>query len=384
MKKIAIILGAGSSQRCGFDKLFTEKFGERIIFKTCKIFQACEKIDEIFLVLSKKNKSQIDETDIKKRFSKISKILEGGDSRFLSLKKTLETFGNSENCQIMVHNGANPNLKNKDLEQGIVLAEKKKNVIFGFFTKDSIKKVENGKVVEFLNRDEIFQTQTPQISDLKTFQKALKKVDFLENKIRDEAELLRSIGEEIFVYECCPSNQKITFETDFNVGKNNNLRIGIGEDSHRFAEKFYSNCPVVLGGISFPESKNSFEANSDGDVIFHSICNAILSAVGEKTLDDFADKMCKEGIMNSQKYVERALEIAKEKFPNFAFQNLVISLECKFPKLVPKHDEIVKNCARVLGIEKNKVGLTYTSGEGLSDFGKGLGVRCLVEGVFKI
>lgn len=381
MKKIALILGAGSSQRCGFDKLFTKKFGKPVIFQTCEIFQQCEKIDVIFLVLSEKNKARIEKFNLKKQFPKISKILTGGATRFLSLKKGIEALDKNENCQIIVHNAANPNLKKTDLERGIELAEKKKNVIFGFFTKDSIKKVVDGKVVEWLNRDEIFQTQTPQISDLFTFKKAIKTISS-NVEIRDEAELLKSIEEPIFVYECCPSNQKVTFESDFNVPKKDNFRIGVGEDSHRFLKKFNPNLPVVLGGISFPESEKSFDANSDGDVIFHSICNAILSSVGEKTLDDFADEMCRNGIIDSEKYVKKSLKIAKEKFPNFEVRNLVISLECKFPKLALRHDEIVVNCAKVLGISKEKIGLAYTSGEELSDFGKGFGVRCLVEGIF--
>ena len=63
-----------------------------------------------------------------------------------------------------------------------------------------------------MDRDEIFETQTPQISDLETL---LRAVDNLKVVPRDEAELLNSINEEIFVYECSPKNFKITTDEDF-------------------------------------------------------------------------------------------------------------------------------------------------------------------------
>ncbi|MCK5460362.1 2-C-methyl-D-erythritol 2,4-cyclodiphosphate synthase [Candidatus Gracilibacteria bacterium] len=393
MRNIAIILAAGNSVRCGFDKLFTNKFGEPVIFQTCRTFQQCDKIDEILVIISTKKivdsetnlgRHSFEENAIllQKQFPKISKILPGGTQRFFSLKNAIEYIKKKVNCRIIVHNGANPNLTNSDLKAGIALAEKQKNIIFGFFAKDSIKQVHKGKVVKILNRDEIFQTQTPQISDLKTFIKAFEAFDRKDKNIpRDEAELLKTIDEKIFVYECYPNNQKVTFPQDFSSFKedsNRSFRIGVGEDSHRFAVKYDSHKPVILGGITFPQ-QISFHANSDGDVILHALCNAILSAVGEKTLDTFAANMCQKGITNSQKYIEKALETAQKKFSNFEIQNVICSLECKTPHLSPMHENIVNHCAKILSISKDKIGLTYTSGEGLSDAGKGLGIQCLVE-----
>ena len=375
MKNIAVILAAGSSTRCGFNKLTTDRFGPPVLNQTLQIFQQCEVIDEILLVGPKPHSETI------RQFTKIKNIIDGGNDRFSSFQTALAYLEKQEsnNCRIIVHNGANPKLKISDLEAGIQFSGDKKNVIFGFFTPNSIKKVVDGKVIEFLNRDEIFQTQTPQISDLDTFTKALNFPKINEKNIRDEAELLKLIDEEIFIYECCQSNTKITFSHDFPSNNMPASLIGIGQDSHRFAEIFVSQKPVILGGIPFPESQKSFEANSDGDVIFHALCNAILSSVGEKTLDTFAAVMCKNGLTNSQYYLEKALEIAQQKKPDFSIKNCIISLEALVPKIAAKHDLIQENIANRLNLKKEQVGLTYTTGEGLSDFGKGLGVNCLVE-----
>ena len=98
-----------------------------------------------------------------------------------------------------------------------------------------------------------------------------------------------------------------------------------------------------------------------------------------KTFDPIATPLCRSGITDSAVYLEKVLEKITEKFPNFSINNLVISLEGKFPKLAPKHENIQENIARLLGLEIDQVGLTYTTGEELTDFGKGLGLRCLVQ-----
>ena len=55
-----------------------------------------------------------------------------------------------------------------------------------------------------------------------------------------------------------------------------------------------------------------------------------------------------------------------------------MSIECKIPKIGPKVDEMRKNIARILNVEKNCVGITATTGEGLTEFGKGNGISVFV------
>ena len=84
------------------------------------------------------------------------------------------------------------------------------------------------------------------------------------------------------------------------------IRIGIGQDSHRFDEN--SSKPLILGGIKI-SSKGGLRANSDGDVILHSLCNALSSAMGGDSLGTWADGMClQQGIKDSKKYLEYILD----------------------------------------------------------------------------
>lgn len=379
MKNIAIVLAGGSSQRCGFDKLFENKLGIPVIEQTLSVFQKSEVIDEVIVVLSMANFARGGK--LRDRFDKVTKVLPGGDERFESFRGAMDyvyqAYG--ENVRLVVHNGANPNLSLEDLSAGITLAEKQKNVIFGYFSPNSIKQVRDGKVEQFLDRSEIFETQTPQISDKDTFVRAiehyseLERTNFVPN---DEAELISMVGEEISVYECSPSNTKVTYASDFS-GMGNG-RIGVGEDSHRFADKFDPEKPFRLAGVDMSEGKLTSDGNSDGDIILHSLCNALLSAVGDKTFDPIAAPICKAGDTNSLSYWQATRDHVRQSHGDFKIKQIVVSLEGAQPRLSGKHEVIQKALAELLSLDIDKVGLTYTTGEGLTDFGEGLGMRSLV------
>ena len=79
--------------------------------------------------------------------------------------------------------------------------------------------------------------------------------------------------------------------------------------------------------------------------------------------------MCKAGITNSEEYLKEALKYLNEKIVH-----LSISIECKTPKITPKIEAMRKNISRILNISENSVGITATTGEELTEFGKGNGI----------
>ena len=145
------------------------------------------------------------------------------------------------------------------------------------------------------------------------------------------------------------------------------MKVAIGQDSHRI-EKSNQEQEVVLGGIIFKECF-SISANSDGDVILHAITNAVSGITGQNILGKVADDMCKSGITNSEEYLKEALKYLNEKIVHIS-----ISIECLTPKISPKVEEMRKNIARILKIEETNVGITATTGEALTEFGKGNGI----------
>lgn len=148
------------------------------------------------------------------------------------------------------------------------------------------------------------------------------------------------------------------------------VRTGIGQDSHRFLPPD-STKPCVIAGIIF-DGAPGFNANSDGDVILHAICNAISSLTGILILGDIADDLClKDGITDSEVYLVEAMKtLGKQKITHVA-----ITIEGKKPKFKPYLLEMRANIARIMGLDITQVGITATSGEGLTDFGCGDGAQ---------
>ena len=152
------------------------------------------------------------------------------------------------------------------------------------------------------------------------------------------------------------------------------IKIGIGQDSHRFMEENPKGKPLILGGVRFPE-EYALEGNSDADVILHALCNAISSISGTVILGPVTDRMClEEGIEDGASYVREALRT----LTTHMVSHVAITLECKKPRIVPHIDSMRRKIAGIIGIAVSDVGITATSGEGLTDFGKGLGIQAIV------
>lgn len=145
------------------------------------------------------------------------------------------------------------------------------------------------------------------------------------------------------------------------------MKVAIGQDSHRFDFED-KNKKLILGGVVF-EDGIPLSGNSDADVVLHAVTNAISGITCKNILGKIADDMCKSGITNSEEYLKEAL-----KYLNNKIVHLSISIECKTPKITPKIEEMRKNIARILEIPENSIGITATSGEGLTEFGKGNGI----------
>tara|TARA_B100000795_G_scaffold175509_1_gene132585 strand:+ start:1370 stop:1846 length:477 start_codon:yes stop_codon:yes gene_type:complete len=148
------------------------------------------------------------------------------------------------------------------------------------------------------------------------------------------------------------------------------IKTGIGQDSHAFEKK--SGKPLVLAGVKFDHSFG-LKGNSDADVIFHSITNAISSVTGKNILGSVADKLAQHGEKDSIKYLQLALNDLKA----WKINHIAISIECLKPKISPKIELMKLKISVICKINIADVGITATSGEGLTAFGRGEGIQAI-------
>jgi len=148
------------------------------------------------------------------------------------------------------------------------------------------------------------------------------------------------------------------------------FKVGIGQDSHRFLIE-PSNKQCVIGGVVF-QGTPGLDADSDGDVVLHALCNAITSIIHVPLLGDVCIRLCKEGIKDSRVYVAKGLEYLK----NYEILHVAFTIEGAVPRLQHKSLELRRSVADLIHVDVEEVGMTFTSGDNLTDFGKGLGLMC--------
>ena len=150
------------------------------------------------------------------------------------------------------------------------------------------------------------------------------------------------------------------------------LKVGIGQDSHRFDQNNIDK-KLILGGIEI-ENHPPLSGNSDADVILHSITNAISGVTGVNILGAIADEMCfKKGISDSAEYIFEALKYLGD----LKIEHLSVSIECKTPKITPYIPAIRSKISTLLALSEDSIGITATTGEDLTDFGRGLGIQVI-------
>ena len=148
------------------------------------------------------------------------------------------------------------------------------------------------------------------------------------------------------------------------------FKVGLGQDSHRLIK----DKPLVLGGVKI-KFELGLEADSDGDVIIHSLCNALSTAIGGGSLDTWAGEMFKKGITDSKKFLQVIVDRVEEN--GFKINNVSIMIEAKQPRLETERERMQISLGKLLGVETDQVGIAFTSGEGLTEFGKGKGIQSI-------
>ena len=270
MNNYFIILASGQSKR--FNSKKPKQFN---IYKNKALFKhSLEKamksklFKKIILVVNNKR-------SIKEKFPKNVSIIKGGKERSDSSLLALKYIKKFKPNNVLIHDGARPNFTISLLKKLINSLKKDKAAVPVVSSKDSIKyKVK--KQLYNLKKENSYLTQTPQafkykdIYDLSNKQK---------NKIQDEATLFINNNLKIKFVRGETLNNKITFKEDV---QNTETYFGIGFDIHRLIK----NKKLYLGGIKIP-FHSGLKGHSDGDVILHSIIDALLGAMRKKDIGTF-------------------------------------------------------------------------------------------------
>ncbi|HEY3372435.1 MAG TPA: 2-C-methyl-D-erythritol 2,4-cyclodiphosphate synthase [Prolixibacteraceae bacterium] len=153
-----------------------------------------------------------------------------------------------------------------------------------------------------------------------------------------------------------------------------NFRIGYGYDVHRLADGE----TLWLGGILIPHSKGTV-AHSDGDVLIHALCDAMLGAARMGDIGrHFPDTSSDFKNIDSKILLTKTNELIATK--NWRVGNLDVTVAAQQPKLKAFIPEMEKTIARILGVEEDVVSIKATTTEELGFEGRqeGISVHAVV------
>jgi 2-C-methyl-D-erythritol 2,4-cyclodiphosphate synthase len=152
------------------------------------------------------------------------------------------------------------------------------------------------------------------------------------------------------------------------------MRIGSGFDVHAYGP----GDSIVLGGVRIPHSRGVI-AHSDGDVVLHALCDAMLGAAGLGDIGmHFPDADAVWKGADSRRFVAAVLEMLAVR--KLRVGNADITLLAQTPKVSPYRLEIRRSLAQMLGVTENQVNIKATTTEHLGFIGRneGLAAQAIV------
>jgi 2-C-methyl-D-erythritol 2,4-cyclodiphosphate synthase len=151
-----------------------------------------------------------------------------------------------------------------------------------------------------------------------------------------------------------------------------NVRCGIGYDLHRLAE----GRKLIIGGIEVPFEKGPV-GHSDGDVVAHAVCDALLGAAGLGDIGKhFPDNDPQWKGANSLQFLEHARKLLDEHRFEIEYIDVVVILER--PKLGPHFPKMRETLGKALGLGPEKIHLKAKTNEGVDAVGRGEAIACHV------
>ena len=215
----AIIPAAGSSRRMGGEnKLLMELDGQPVLCRTLRVFDACALIDGIILVCRKQDQAIYTELCNKWGIHKVKKMVEGGETREHSVLNGVLACDKNVGY-VAIHDAARPLITDEIIREAVEIAMRDSAAAPGVAVKDSIQRINNGKMMENVERESIIAVQTPQCFDIDLIRAALTKAIDTDAKLTDDCGAVTAIGQPISMTTGSYENIKITTPEDVLIGE---------------------------------------------------------------------------------------------------------------------------------------------------------------------
>ena len=155
------------------------------------------------------------------------------------------------------------------------------------------------------------------------------------------------------------------------------FKIGSGFDVHRLVR----GRDLIIGGVNIPFEKG-LDGHSDADVLIHSVCDALLGALGKGDIGEhFPDTDCQFKGISSLVLLEKCTNMLLD--AGFSVCNIDCTVIAESPKISPYKREMTDNIAKAMNINKKLINIKGTTTEKLGYIGKGEGIASQTVTIIK-
>jgi len=218
---IAIIAAAGAGTRMASDrpKQFLQLAGRPVIFHTLKVFEECDSIDEVILVLPAAESAGFLSLAGKYGVRKLARVVGGGATRADSVKRGLMAIRSATAEIVAVHDGVRPFVTAEEIDAVVAAAQTDGAAILVAPVTDTIKQVSDGRVVQTLDRGVLRRALTPQCFRYDVLRQAYQAADVTDPSVTDESVLVEQLGIPVTIVEGSARNIKITTAEDLAIAE---------------------------------------------------------------------------------------------------------------------------------------------------------------------
>jgi 2-C-methyl-D-erythritol 4-phosphate cytidylyltransferase / 2-C-methyl-D-erythritol 2,4-cyclodiphosphate synthase len=296
----------------------------------------------------------------------------GGAARQDSVRLGLESLEPLAPEHVLIHDGARPFLDRGTIDRVIAALADAPAVVPALKLADTVKRAEDGRVLETVERAQLWRAQTPQGFRYREILAAHRAANGLD--LPDDAAVAERAGLAVRLVAGSEDNVKVTTAEDLARGERaaaarlGDVRTGQGFDVHAFGPGDH----VWLCGVKVPHDRGLI-GHSDADCGLHALTDAILGALGAGDIGvHFPPSDPQWRGAPSHRFLRHAADLVAQAGGGIA--HVDVTLICERPKIGPHRAAMVARIAEILGVDPKRVSVKATTTETLGFTGRGEGM----------
>jgi 2-C-methyl-D-erythritol 4-phosphate cytidylyltransferase / 2-C-methyl-D-erythritol 2,4-cyclodiphosphate synthase len=368
---IALVVAAGRGTRLGgpLPKQYLPLAGRPVLRYSLEALSSHPGIDAVRVVFNPDDAATYDAAT---RGLALLPPVAGGAARQDSVRFGLESLADAPPERVLIHDGARPFLDAGTIDRVLAALAEAPGAIPALPLKDTVKRGAEGRIVETLDRAQLWRAQTPQgfrYQDILAAHRAAAGHD-----LSDDAAVAERAGLAVRLVAGSEANFKVTTAEDLQqaerllAARQADIRTGQGFDVHAFG----SGDRVWLCGIEV-KHEQGLVGHSDADVVLHALTDAILGALGAGDIGvHFPPSDPQWRGAPSWRFLRHAADLVAA--AGGGIGHVDVTLICERPKVGPHRAAMVARIAEILGIDRGRVSVKATTTEGLGFTGRGEGI----------